>query len=1117
MPSNLVGRVHFTSTLDGAGTERDAEQIGAKAGKAAGQGYDKNWSRSFRDTLTESGKKSFDAWQKSGEKDGGVYGSMFTKRMRAFRGEAMKVFEGIRLDPGFMDDFAKKFDDAGLAAGRLQVLLRSLDGQIDNIELDKAARQVDDWAESQRRAAADTNRLADEVDAQNAVIQHQAEVFKRSTEIQERSRQERIEGMLREGVEWHEAATNYNNELERMRESRHRTASDSEKFFVQMIDGHDRLRRIIQGDNDEMGRFSLHWRDLSHNTRQWTLIIGAVLAAMEDLAVLGSAAGGGLVALGGAITSNIIGLGGVAATFVTLNKELDELPAHLRPVAAEFQDFKGVFSELRETIATGAFAEMGGSFGNLGRSLRNLQPELLALGTSVGDVFDKFTENTVKGTDAFDIMRKSLALAGPNFEATADAAGTLGLALLNSFNKAQPMVAGLIKYVDLLAERFDAFVRGNGFDQWMRNATQIFEHLGPLLDATGRALNDLVTPESVQRTTEFLDNLTGFMPNLQELLTILGRLDVFGLAAQLLNDFGRAMEPLAEPIGDLAAAISRIASVIIGELAESLGVIAGNIAPLVQELADFAGAIPEDVLRGIANGVLTLAGAFVVLKGAQGIAGAATALIDLRVAADAAAVSGGALGKTLKGLGAAGLWGAIAAGAFIGFEAVKNLAHEISGVDEVSQELIDSNASLGDSFKRLQMDAQGNMIGETIDDWHVAIEGLAGTGDIFKNLGSIWTDMGHDGLALAGALEELDSGMASLASMSLPQAATQFANWMQEIGASRAEMQTILGHMPEFTAALEAQGINVAALAGSQDLLNQATGAGSVEQQIAAQATQANNDALAELEGRSASTGESIDALADKIRGFGSATLTTRDAQRDLEAAFDDLDASIATNTATVNISEAAGRANEAAIDSAAKATLEYAAATVEMTGDHQQANKIIADGRERLKETLKQFNITGDAADAYADALGLVPENVPTAVYLTGAEQAESTLNHIARNRSMQIHVTTTGDVRVGNRFVTPMASGGVLHGPSHILAGEAGAEAIVPLDRPLHMVDKSVRALAAFAQGMQIPNMASGGVVTGQGRMFAEGAIVVNDRSGDSRRTAQETVNRIFERVGS
>jgi len=92
-------------------------------------------------------------------------------------------------------------------------------------------------------------------------------------------------------------------------------------------------------------------------------------------------------------------------------------------------------------------------------------------------------------------------------------------------------------------------------------------------------------------------------------------------------------------------------------------------------------------------------------------------------------------------------------------------------------------------------------------------------------------------------------------------------------------------------------------------------------------------------------------------------------------------------------------------------------------------------------------------------------------------------------------------------------LASGGTLYGPQHILAGEAGPEAIVPLNRPLSQVDPSVRWLSAIAQGLT--PMATGGVVGGGKQVnFGPGSIVVQE-ADDASATALGVVTRIVERV--
>jgi hypothetical protein len=64
--------------------------------------------------------------------------------------------------------------------------------------------------------------------------------------------------------------------------------------------------------------------------------------------------------------------------------------------------------------------------------------------------------------------------------------------------------------------------------------------------------------------------------------------------------------------------------------------------------------------------------------------------------------------------------------------------------------------------------------------------------------------------------------------------------------------------------------------------------------------------------------------------------------------------------------------------------------------------------------------------------------------------------------------------------------ASGGLFNGAQFRIIGEAGPEAVVPLNRPLSRVDPAVRALSAIAQGLAPPpsaapvtSMAGGGIV--------------------------------------
>lgn len=86
-------------------------------------------------------------------------------------------------------------------------------------------------------------------------------------------------------------------------------------------------------------------------------------------------------------------------------------------------------------------------------------------------------------------------------------------------------------------------------------------------------------------------------------------------------------------------------------------------------------------------------------------------------------------------------------------------------------------------------------------------------------------------------------------------------------------------------------------------------------------------------------------------------------------------------------------------------------------------------------------------------------------------------------------------------------LASGGVVFGPRHVVIGEAGPEAVVPLARPLSMVDPAVRELAAFAQG----KLQAGNQGTDRSRKIQVGQISIVTPTEDPRAVASEVIARM------
>lgn len=128
--------------------------------------------------------------------------------------------------------------------------------------------------------------------------------------------------------------------------------------------------------------------------------------------------------------------------------------------------------------------------------------------------------------------------------------------------------------------------------------------------------------------------------------------------------------------------------------------------------------------------------------------------------------------------------------------------------------------------------------------------------------------------------------------------------------------------------------------------------------------------------------------------------------------------------------------------------------------------------------------------------------------------------LRHLPKFRDIyfRTHITGPGVPSFhpkggGTAFLS--AAGRIVNGAQRLYAGEAGPEAIVPLNRPLDQVDPAVRALSAFAQGLPYAGnerpMAHGGIIGGKTFNFDQGAIQVVTPTQDPAAVANEFLNQL------
>lgn len=366
------------------------------------------------------------------------------------------------------------------------------------------------------------------------------------------------------------------------------------------------------------------WKTLPHGFRQFTFYTTLFANLGESIAVLGASAGAGLLTLGGTATFAAVGLTAAIVAFTGLDGEISDLPESIRPAVQSLRNLGGVFSDLRRELQIRTLTGLETAFDSIGQTVRELTPDFAALGDITNGLVRDLATEIAPGTKQFQNLQKIIRSSGPVFDRLMRIIGRFGGALLTAFASPALLrsVNEFLGWLDDLSMGFEEFVNSNGLDIWLGRASQVFGAIGRLLEATGRALNNLVDAEAVGRLVGFLDNITAFMPSVERLLDVLGELDIFGLIAEALATFGEALAPLHDPLMDFAGAINDIVQSGIETLGPIFEDIASALAPLVQSVADFLAEDPQ----AMADALLAIAAGALALKGAQGLAGLSTVI-----------------------------------------------------------------------------------------------------------------------------------------------------------------------------------------------------------------------------------------------------------------------------------------------------------------------------------------------------------------------------------------------------------------------------------------------------------------------------------------------------------
>ena len=476
-------------------------------------------------------------------------------------------------------------------------------------------------------------------------------------------------------------------------------------------------------------------------------------------------------------------------------------------------------------------------------------------------------------------------------------------------------------------------------------------------------------------------------------------------AANGVADLMRQFQALPEPV--------KLAVGAIGGLTGATALFGGATVLALPKVTEFWTALGNIGPAGVkTQGALSRLGKFVSGPWALGIAAGVTAVAGLKGMIDDVAVSSTELQSALK------------------------IATDAESAWRTASGPYDNNflfTSMGDDIDRF-----GERLEQSADLW-----------SNWRTRARLTLDpTASDVYAFNELVGQMGEEISSVASTDMPEAQRQFKLFADASDGSRKQLWALLSLMPEYKdQVLEAateQGVLAEGMSESERqaaLLEVAVGTLGSAQSDAADDAGELESGLGGVRLSAEDAQEAVDDLASAIRGFGSEELSVRDAHRQFEKAVDDLTDSIEENGSTLDRSTEAGRANESALDDIVQSTLELAASTFEMTHNEEDASRVIEDGRQVLLDKLEAFGITGQAAEDYADSLGLIPENVETIVGLEGVDEAEARLNELARHREALVSVRWdedgTGGSMMGGRRITPNADGGMYDYGSGIYAG--------------------------------------------------------------------------------
>ncbi|WP_181272836.1 phage tail tape measure protein [Brevibacterium oceani] len=783
------------------------------------------------------------------------------------------------------------------------------------------------------------------------------------------------------------------------------------------------------------------------------------------------------------------------------------------------------------------FGKMGASIVGLGNNFATTEREIVEMSMRIAGVGKQagLTEGDVFG------LATALSSVGIDAEAGGTAISMVMKKIGNEVAGGGDKVAEFARIAGMSSDDFSAAWRDdaggalNSFIQGLGNAQAQGENVNGTL--TNLGITGIRESDALLRLSASGDVLSDALKT--------GN-DEFERGTALAQEAAKRYETADSKIKMAGNSLKDTAITIGGTF---LPAIAG-VAQALAGVASWFGDLPEPVLRfgaaigGVVGTLALAAGGFLVL--APRIVETITAVNTLRNSSTTldktlSAIGGG--GKTATALRNIGKAAGIAAGAWVGLQLAAAAYNAIStkpavqGVEDITNALIKAAQQSGHTnteLDKLFQAKDGGKLAGNVRDLDSAIESVMYKGDPFNKF--INESLGGDAINKAlgttskarDQFYELDEAVANLASSGNGElAAETFSKVADSFEAQGYSVKDAAALFPEYEKAL--MGVaNEAGVAVTEQEKLAWMASGELPPALASVsgASDAVAEAVSGMGDKADSTKEKLAALADEIRGFGSETLSAREAARQVEAGWDDLTEAIKSGKTSLDDSTEAGRKNNELLDAQIRNINEETAANIERGDSVASVTKKHKANRDEMIRMATAFFGSEKKAKAYVDQVLKTPKQIKTDIKLnsegavsklkTTKEWMDKIKDKTVWVKVNEVYVRKEGDQtkyktsRHGSTFEAAgsimefYAGGGLrpmdpvakmVHPNTWRVVGDRSDvdEAYIPLDG-------SRRSMAILGEAMKrmpgLDLMASGGVVSAQSRVDSASDSLKNAR---------------------